>query len=160
MQSPPPSKCTLNKVHSYSTSNLRYYQLHPIYPLFTGWSTIELHFSEDGVWLEWSMWSSCSVTCENGTQLRNRICQEPMYGGQECLGEYDMVMRCNTHECPGKSGEGTGRGSAISTTPCSRALSARRTPYRVRIQCYPNLFDTRTHLRSPFFLSLSVSLYL
>ena len=59
--------------------------------------------SVDGVWSEWSMWTSCSVTCENGTQSRGRLCTEPQYGGAACLGSNDELRDCYPRECPGKT---------------------------------------------------------
>ena len=38
----------------------------------------------DGQWKEWSDFSSCSVSCGNGTKSRTRICEGPFYGGNSC----------------------------------------------------------------------------
>ncbi|XP_041963546.1 adhesion G protein-coupled receptor B1 isoform X6 [Alosa sapidissima] len=54
----------------------------------------------DGVWNEWSSWSSCSVTCSNGTKQRIRECSGPSYGGSECRGEWLESRECNLGECP------------------------------------------------------------
>ncbi|XP_062395734.1 adhesion G protein-coupled receptor B1 [Sardina pilchardus] len=54
----------------------------------------------DGVWNEWSSWSSCSVTCSNGTKQRIRECSGPSYGGSECRGEWLENLECNLGECP------------------------------------------------------------
>ncbi|KAL2085025.1 hypothetical protein ACEWY4_020543 [Coilia grayii] len=54
----------------------------------------------DGVWNDWSSWSSCSVTCSNGTRQRIRECSGPSYGGSECRGEWLEGEECNLGECP------------------------------------------------------------
>lgn len=40
----------------------------------------------DGGWSEWTQWSSCSATCENGIQSRGKTCDnpQPAHGGQQC----------------------------------------------------------------------------
>ncbi|XP_060725777.1 adhesion G protein-coupled receptor B1 isoform X1 [Tachysurus vachellii] len=54
----------------------------------------------DGVWNEWSSWSSCSVSCSNGTMQRTRECNGPSYGGSECQGEWLQRRDCFLRECP------------------------------------------------------------
>ncbi|KAI4895283.1 hypothetical protein NFI96_000261 [Prochilodus magdalenae] len=54
----------------------------------------------DGVWNEWSAWSSCSATCSNGTMQRTRECNGPSYGGSECQGEWLQTRDCFLRECP------------------------------------------------------------
>ncbi|KAM9489428.1 adhesion G protein-coupled receptor B1 isoform 8-T8 [Clarias gariepinus] len=54
----------------------------------------------DGVWNEWSSWSSCSVSCSNGTMQRTRECNGPSYGGSECQGEWLQMRDCFLRECP------------------------------------------------------------
>ncbi|KAM9426094.1 adhesion G protein-coupled receptor B1 [Pholidichthys leucotaenia] len=54
----------------------------------------------DGVWYEWSSWSSCSATCSNGTMRRTRECNGPSHGGSECRGEWLETMDCFLGECP------------------------------------------------------------
>ena len=56
----------------------------------------------DGVWEPWSEWTDCSVTCNNGTQVRNRTCTGPFYGGKDCPGPTDEVKDCFPIHCPGK----------------------------------------------------------
>lgn len=57
--------------------------------------------SVDGFWNEWSSWSSCSVSCSNGTMQRTRECNNPSYGGSECRGQYMETVDCFLGECPG-----------------------------------------------------------
>uniref|UniRef100_A0A3B4EFL0 Adhesion G protein-coupled receptor B1 n=1 Tax=Pygocentrus nattereri TaxID=42514 RepID=A0A3B4EFL0_PYGNA len=54
----------------------------------------------DGVWNEWSAWSSCSASCSNGTMQRTRECNGPSYGGSECQGEWLQTRDCFLRECP------------------------------------------------------------
>nr|XP_057908756.1 adhesion G protein-coupled receptor B1 isoform X3 [Doryrhamphus excisus] len=54
----------------------------------------------DGVWNEWSTWSSCSASCSNGTMQRTRECNGPSYGGSECRGEWLETVDCFLGECP------------------------------------------------------------
>ncbi|XP_077950246.1 adhesion G protein-coupled receptor B1 isoform X8 [Gasterosteus aculeatus] len=54
----------------------------------------------DGVWNEWSGWSSCSASCSNGTTQRTRECNGPSYGGSECRGEWLETVDCFLGECP------------------------------------------------------------
>lgn len=60
-------------------------------------------FTVDGHWGSWSPWSSCSVTCEKGVQLRNRSCDHPapMYNGTNCTGTDQESKPCDTGKnCP------------------------------------------------------------
>uniref|UniRef100_A0A673I7R4 Adhesion G protein-coupled receptor B N-terminal domain-containing protein n=1 Tax=Sinocyclocheilus rhinocerous TaxID=307959 RepID=A0A673I7R4_9TELE len=49
---------------------------------------------------EWSQWSSCSVTCGQGSQVRTRTCVSPY--GSHCSGPLRESRVCNnTAPCPG-----------------------------------------------------------
>lgn len=49
---------------------------------------------------EWSQWSSCSVTCGQGSQVRTRTCISPY--GSHCSGPLRESRVCNnTAPCPG-----------------------------------------------------------
>ncbi|CAC5416422.1 unnamed protein product [Mytilus coruscus] len=55
----------------------------------------------DGEWSEWGNWSTCSVSCDNGTMTRTRLCNSPTpdNGGNTCSGnstEYDI---CEEETC-------------------------------------------------------------
>ncbi|XP_069128273.1 SCO-spondin-like isoform X2 [Argopecten irradians] len=54
----------------------------------------------DGFFLEWSLWGPCSTTCGGGSQIRTRECNDPLYGGADCVGEYNQTRDCNEHNCP------------------------------------------------------------
>ena len=55
-----------------------------------------------GGWTRWSEWSECSTSCNNGTQTRRRSCTnpEPMYGGDDCEGEWVENRNCFLTHCP------------------------------------------------------------
>lgn len=60
---------------------------------------VVLHAGESGV-EEWSQWSSCSVTCGQGSQVRTRTCVSPY--GTHCSGPLRESRVCNnTALCPG-----------------------------------------------------------
>ncbi|KAM4629943.1 adhesion G protein-coupled receptor B1-like [Polymixia lowei] len=54
----------------------------------------------DGRWQSWSSWSSCSKTCGGGSQQRQRMCEGPFFGGEQCPGEKEEKKRCNERRCP------------------------------------------------------------
>ncbi|KAI8507552.1 hypothetical protein Bbelb_149320 [Branchiostoma belcheri] len=57
----------------------------------------------DGGWSDWSLWSDCSVTCESGTQTRDRTCDNPApaNGGADCDGPAEETQVCDTGvPCP------------------------------------------------------------
>ncbi|XP_062584887.1 uncharacterized protein LOC134246515 [Saccostrea cucullata] len=56
----------------------------------------------DGLWGEWGFWSSCSVSCGNGTQQRSRVCNNPVpdNGGMDCHDSSTEKKSCNERKCP------------------------------------------------------------
>lgn len=55
----------------------------------------------DGVWIPWSVWRECDVSCGGGIQFRNRTCHGPFYNGSDCSGEDLQNRTCNDFNCPG-----------------------------------------------------------
>ncbi|XP_060586807.1 SCO-spondin-like isoform X3 [Ruditapes philippinarum] len=53
-----------------------------------------------GLWKPWSEWTACSTSCENGTRSRNRTCDGPYYGGDDCDGKGYDVEACFLRWCP------------------------------------------------------------
>ncbi|XP_053376701.1 SCO-spondin-like [Mercenaria mercenaria] len=70
--------------------------------LFQSRECIQPRCPVDGVWSSWSAWSHCDVTCANGTQFRNRTCNNPMpqYGGKDCQGGVGESKICTQNPCP------------------------------------------------------------
>ena len=54
-------------------------------------------------------WSSCSETCGNGTQTRERECDGPYYNGLDCSGDTSETQNCFVVHCPGNVGGYNGR---------------------------------------------------
>ena len=59
--------------------------------------------SVNGYWQPWQDWKHCNVSCGGGTQVRDRVCVEPLHGGETCPGPNEEITDCNTHPCPGVS---------------------------------------------------------
>ena len=58
----------------------------------------------DCQWGEWTEWSSCSLTCGGGVQLRSRVpSRQARNGGEECSGSSAEQQACNSDSCLGKS---------------------------------------------------------
>jgi hypothetical protein len=57
----------------------------------------------DGHWTDWSSWTSCDVTCGNGTHIRTRTCTNPLPAnkGNDCIGESVDSSECLKDNCPG-----------------------------------------------------------
>jgi hypothetical protein len=53
----------------------------------------------DGVWSDWSAFSSCSRSCGGGIQTATRVCTAPRYGGAPCVGSPTLHRDCNTNAC-------------------------------------------------------------
>ena len=58
----------------------------------------------DGSWGPWRI-GRCSVTCDGGTLVRTRECNNPSpaIGGKDCVGPSSEVQPCNEECCPGKN---------------------------------------------------------
>uniref|UniRef100_A0A3Q3KF25 Adhesion G protein-coupled receptor B2 n=1 Tax=Monopterus albus TaxID=43700 RepID=A0A3Q3KF25_MONAL len=53
----------------------------------------------EGQWSEWGPWSRCSVTCNTGTQQRQRRCIAPVHGWAECKGPHQETKECTNPSC-------------------------------------------------------------
>ena len=57
-----------------------------------------------GGYTAWGNFSVCSKSCENGTKVRNRTCDNPrpLHGGRNCsnLGSPYEIVSCNEFPCP------------------------------------------------------------
>ncbi|XP_067949001.1 hemicentin-1-like [Watersipora subatra] len=56
----------------------------------------------DGQYSEWTVWTTCPVTCNTGTQTRGRMCSmpAPAFGGQDCVGSSIQTRFCILDDCP------------------------------------------------------------
>ena len=49
---------------------------------------------------EWTGWSECSTTCDEGLQVRQRMVKRPAQeGGASCDGELKEMRPCNSGSC-------------------------------------------------------------
>ncbi|XP_078616634.1 uncharacterized protein LOC144884937 [Branchiostoma floridae x Branchiostoma japonicum] len=55
-----------------------------------------------GGWSSWSNFTSCSATCNGGSQTRSRNCSNPIprHGGRTCAGQQLQTAQCNLQSCP------------------------------------------------------------
>ncbi|PAA54099.1 hypothetical protein BOX15_Mlig015709g1 [Macrostomum lignano] len=56
----------------------------------------------DGGWSSWGEFSSCSSSCGDGIEIRNRPCTNPppQFGGRPCPGSANDSRSCNLRPCP------------------------------------------------------------
>ena len=56
----------------------------------------------DGGWTEWTEFSKCSTSCDNGTETRTRTCTNPVpqYNGSDCKGPHKEMRVCFLEHCP------------------------------------------------------------
>ena len=56
----------------------------------------------DGGWSIWTNWTTCSVSCGEGIQYRNRTCSSPppANGGADCNGYSAESAKCRMKHCP------------------------------------------------------------
>ncbi|KAK2160189.1 hypothetical protein LSH36_138g02083 [Paralvinella palmiformis] len=52
------------------------------------------------IWLDWSPWSDCTATCEQGTTVRHRRCFGELLGYFECDGNSYELDFCDLDSCP------------------------------------------------------------
>jgi len=57
----------------------------------------------DGQWSDWGPWSTCTASCDEGSQVRYRACDSPApsNGGATCLGLDTESQACTITNCPG-----------------------------------------------------------
>nr|XP_040571099.1 SCO-spondin-like isoform X1 [Lepeophtheirus salmonis] len=51
------------------------------------------------IWSQWSQWSSCSKTCGDGTQRRDRTCLDRNGVSGNCVGKSDETRTCSVLAC-------------------------------------------------------------
>ncbi|XP_061672881.1 adhesion G protein-coupled receptor B2 isoform X4 [Syngnathoides biaculeatus] len=74
----------------------------------------------EGKWLEWGPWSRCSVSCNTGTQQRQRRCSGSVHGWAECKGPHQENRECTNPSCTG----GGNWGSWNPWSDCSKTCDS------------------------------------
>ncbi|ELU07496.1 hypothetical protein CAPTEDRAFT_204107 [Capitella teleta] len=54
----------------------------------------------DGSWAEWTAWSTCSASCDEGTTSRRRKCAGKSVNGRSCIGQVTQNGFCVQEKCP------------------------------------------------------------
>ncbi|XP_036000859.1 adhesion G protein-coupled receptor B2 isoform X7 [Fundulus heteroclitus] len=94
--------------------------------------------SVEGQWLEWGTWSKCSVTCNTGTQLRQRRCSPSVHGWAECKGPHQESRECTNPSCTGGGNWGSWNHWSLCSKTCDSGWQRR---YRMceasGVQGYP-----------------------
>lgn len=81
----------------------------------------------DGQWSEWGNWSSCDVTCGNGTRHRIRACDSPRPagGGDNCTGSDMDTEMCTEPDCPLDGAWGNWASWSVCSVTCGIGLQNR-----------------------------------
>lgn len=66
---------------------------------------IWLILTVDGGWSDWSMWTTCAVSCGVGNKTRDRTCTnpEPLHNGRKCNENSLELDSCSIKACPGNN---------------------------------------------------------
>ncbi|XP_061187118.1 coadhesin-like [Saccostrea echinata] len=85
------------------------------------------HCPIDGGWSNWEAWTTCSVTCGTGIEIRRRHCSNPVpkYGGSQCPGNETESSTC-TGTCNVVDGSWSSWGAWSSCTDTCGNFSARQ----------------------------------
>ncbi|XP_060552963.1 hemicentin-1-like isoform X1 [Ruditapes philippinarum] len=111
----------------------------------------------DGNWASWSPWSTCDVTCENGTQTRTRQCSDPppANGGLDCAGTRTDIKTCLKQLCPVHGGWTKWSNWDACSVTCGVGIERRHRncsnpiPDRNGLQCFGDTLDDRICLPGP-----------
>lgn len=65
-------------------------------------STAKISIRVHGSWSSWNAWGQCSVSCGQGIQTRQRLCNNPAprHNGQTCIGPVYENQGCLEKPCP------------------------------------------------------------
>ncbi|KAL3870896.1 hypothetical protein ACJMK2_038927, partial [Sinanodonta woodiana] len=82
----------------------------------------------DGAWSDWTEWSDCTVTCDNGTTTRTRDCSNPVpaHGGKDCVGNSRETLHCPLYKCPVHGGWSVWGDWSLCSVTCGMGLTHRR----------------------------------
>ncbi|KAF7669318.1 hypothetical protein LDENG_00206520 [Lucifuga dentata] len=81
--------------------------------------------SVEGQWLDWSPWSRCSVTCNTGTQERQRRCSASVHGWAECKGPHEESRECTNPSCGGGGNWGSWNHWSLCSKTCDSGWQRR-----------------------------------
>uniref|UniRef100_A0A671TVA3 Adhesion G protein-coupled receptor B2 n=1 Tax=Sparus aurata TaxID=8175 RepID=A0A671TVA3_SPAAU len=79
----------------------------------------------EGQWLEWGPWSRCSVTCNTGTQQRQRRCSSSVHGWAECKGPHQESRDCANPSCSGGGNWGSWNHWSLCSKTCDSGWQRR-----------------------------------
>ncbi|XP_043994657.1 adhesion G protein-coupled receptor B2 isoform X1 [Gambusia affinis] len=79
----------------------------------------------EGQWLEWGAWSKCSVTCNTGTQMRQRRCSPSVHGWAECKGLHQESRECANPSCSGGGNWGSWNHWSLCSKTCDSGWQRR-----------------------------------
>ncbi|XP_067361397.1 adhesion G protein-coupled receptor B2 isoform X17 [Channa argus] len=92
----------------------------------------------EGQWLEWGPWSRCSVTCNTGTQQRQRRCSASVHGWAECKGPHQESRECTNPSCNGGGNWGSWNHWSLCSKTCDSGWQRRfRMCEGTGVQGYP-----------------------
>ncbi|XP_052786286.1 uncharacterized protein LOC128221726 [Mya arenaria] len=81
----------------------------------------------DGQWTNWSEWTACDVTCDQGNNTRMRTCTnpEPKNNGSDCVGDANEYKRCDREPCPVHGGWSTWLPWGSCSVSCGIGIGSR-----------------------------------
>ncbi|AWP21872.1 putative brain-specific angiogenesis inhibitor 2-like, partial [Scophthalmus maximus] len=92
----------------------------------------------EGQWLEWGPWSRCSITCNTGTQERQRRCSASAHGWAECKGPHQESRDCANPSCGGGGNWGSWNHWSLCSKTCDSGWQRRfRMCEGTGVQGYP-----------------------
>ncbi|XP_055369011.1 adhesion G protein-coupled receptor B2 isoform X2 [Betta splendens] len=92
----------------------------------------------EGQWLEWGPWSRCSVTCNVGTEQRQRRCSASAHGWAECKGPHQESRECINPSCSGGGNWGSWNHWSLCSKTCDSGWQRRfRMCEGTGVQGYP-----------------------
>uniref|UniRef100_A0A3P8NG85 Adhesion G protein-coupled receptor B2 n=1 Tax=Astatotilapia calliptera TaxID=8154 RepID=A0A3P8NG85_ASTCA len=79
----------------------------------------------EGQWSDWGPWSKCSVTCDTGTEQRQRRCSPSVHGWAECKGPHQESRECTNPSCSGGGNWGSWNHWSLCSKTCDSGWQRR-----------------------------------